>query len=53
MRIMADAACVIFVTRRNGDSEFESERGLVDALSIGACMENMCLEASRLGIGSL
>ncbi len=53
MRIMADAACVVFVTRRTGEPETESERGLVDTLSIGACMENMCLEASRLGIGSL
>lgn len=59
MRIMEQAPVVIFLLERYGRSLHETPdvEGRVyercDMQSIGACMENMALEADSLGLGSL
>lgn len=59
LRIMGEAPVLIVVMNPYGKSPFEDitvdERvtEIVDSLSIGAAIQNMLLEAERLGIGTL
>lgn len=59
LRIMGEAPALIVVMNPYGKSPFEDitadERvtEIVDSLSIGAAIQNMLLEAERLGIGTL
>lgn len=59
LQIMREAPTLVVVMNPYGKSPFEQitvdERvtEIVDALSIGAAIENMLLEAERLGIGTL
>lgn len=59
LRIMREAPVLIVVMNPYGKSLFEDitadERvtEIVDSLSIGAAIQNMLLEAERLGIGTL
>lgn len=59
LRIMREAPVLIVVMNPYGKSPFEDitadERvtEIVDSLSIGAAIQNMLLEAERLGIGTL
>lgn len=59
LKIMKKAPILIMVVNPDGKSPFESitvdERftEIVDSLSIGAAIENMLLEAERLGVGTL
>ncbi len=59
LRIMREAPVLIVIMNPYGKSPFEGitadERvtEIVDSLSIGAAIQNMLLEAERLGIGSL
>lgn len=59
LRIMNEAPIVVMVLNTSGKSPFENitadERvtEIVDALSIGAAVENMLLKAEDLGIGTL
>lgn len=59
LRIMREAPALIVVMNPYGKSPFEGitvdERvtEIVDSLSVGAAIQNMLLEAERLGIGTL
>lgn len=59
LRIMKEAPTIIIVMNPYGNSPFESctvdkrVTEIVDSLSIGAAIQNMLLEAERLGIGTL
>lgn len=59
LRIMMKAPIVVFVLNTNGKSPMENIdmdnrfTEICDSLSIGAAIENMILEAQKLGIGSL
>lgn len=58
-RIMDEADVIILVVNVNGSSPFKPVVAhkriteILDAQSIGACFENMCLRATEKGIGSL
>ena len=59
LAVMEEAPAVIFVTDALGQDPRRSPAAdgrvsdLCSAQSIGACMENMCLQAAALGLGSL
>lgn len=59
LRIMREAPVLIVIINTNGKSPFESidadERftEICDSLSIGAFIENMLLQAEKMGIGTL
>lgn len=59
LKIMREAPVLIVVLNTNGDSPYEpinTDRRIseiCDSLSIGASIENMLLEATKLGLGTL
>lgn len=59
LEIMKEAPVLIVVLNTNGDSLYEpinTDRRIseiCDSLSIGAAIENMLLEAAKLGLGTL
>lgn len=59
LKIMKEAPVLIVVLNTNGDSPYEpinTDRRIseiCDSLSIGAAIENMLLEATKLGLGTL
>lgn len=59
LKIMREAPVLIVVLNTNGDSPYEpinTDRRIseiCDSLSIGAAIENMLLEATKLGLGTL
>lgn len=60
MRIMAAAPVTIFILNKDGKDPFlpldavgERFWDLVNVQSIGGCIQNMCLAATSLGLGSL
>lgn len=59
LEIMKEAPVLIVVLNTNGDSPYEpinTDRRIseiCDSLSIGAAIENMLLEATKLGLGTL
>ena len=50
VRIMSEAPCIVFVGYRDpytdGIQGDLTDREFVDALSLGACIENMCIQAT-------